>query len=300
MISLKGRPLYRLINDRSIAVASTLAIGVASVVVVLIMLFLGKESLPAISEIGLGRLFSDSSWNPESQGDEGLFYIVPMLAGTLAVSTLALAIALPLGLLTAVYTEFYAPRGFRFIMERAVELLAGIPSVVLGMWGLLILVPKIQQIDGHGASVLAGALVLGIMIIPTIALSSRSAIQSVAEKHRMQTTALGLGRSCSVLDVFIPLSRKSIGVGIILAGARAIGETMVVVMVCGNMSVFPQSVFDPVRTLTATIALEMGYSYGAHRGSLFLIGLLLMLSVLTALLLSKLIPGSSLRGEDTI
>lgn len=289
--------MLRFINDTNFGILSALAAIATSGVVLLILLFLSSEASSAFSDLGLSRLVFDNSWHPESKADDGLFQILPMIVGTICVSGLALVLALPIGLLAAIFTELYAPKILQTILKRVVELLSGIPSVVLGLWGLIVIVPIVQRIEGHGASILAGSLVLAIMIVPTITLNSASALASVVKEQEMQASALGLGCSAMVFDVFLPLARRAISVGVLLAAARAVGETMVVLMLCGNMSIFPNSIFDPARTLTATIALEMGYSFGVHRSTLFLIGLILMLSILGILLFTKVIKWKSRRSD---
>ena len=292
MISLRSRHLFQLTKDRASGITSALCALTTTLVVGLIIFFLIYESLPALSNIQLKRFFSDPSWHPETQAIDGVFLVLPMITGTLLVTICALAISIPLGILTAIFCELYAPRFIKFITQRILELLSGIPTVVLGLWGLVVLVPLIQKVQGHGASILAGSIVLSIMILPTIALNSLAAISTVAKEHQLNIASLGLSKSNTVTGILLPLARRGIGIGILLAGARAIGETMVVVMLCGNMSVFPSSIFDPAQTLTATIALEMGYSYGDHRGALFFIGLLLMAIIFSILIIISLVKNN--------
>ena len=279
--------MYQFINDRTVKVVSAIAACTAMVVVVMILFFLLRESGAAFSDIGLSRFVADTFWSPEPEARSGGFLIVPMIVGSVSVTTLSVLIALPLGVGVAVYSQLYAPYVLRVLTDRLIELWAGVPSVVLGLWGLVVLVPLIQRIHGHGASILAGSLVLAIMILPTVALSCRATFKNVVDEHYTHASALGLGKGSITLDILLPLSLRGIGVGVLLAGARALGETMVVLMLCGNVARMPGGIFDSASTLTATIALEMGYSYGAHRGALFFIGFLLMCAVLVLLAVSK-------------
>jgi phosphate transport system permease protein len=202
-----------------------------------------------------------------------------MVLGTVLVSAGAMALAAPLGLLNAVAIHFYLPRGVGEMLRRVVELMAGIPSVVYGFWGLVVIVPLIGKIEPPGTSLLAGALILALMILPTMALVADIAFAGLPPEIIQGTAALGLSRSGEIWGVFVPSVRGSLATGAMLQAGRALGETMVVIMVCGNIVRVPRSVFDPVRTLTANIALEMAYALGDHRASLFFSGLMLMLAV---------------------
>lgn len=253
----------------------------AAVILLLIVAFLVLESVPALRRIGLARFFADASWHPSA----GLFNLGPMLVGTLLVSAGAVALAAPLGVASAVFCRHYAPPRLAALYRRQVELLAGIPSVVYGLWGLVVLVPLIARFRPPGPSVLAGALVLAVMILPTIALTAEAALAAVPEEHVRVSAALALSRGATVWGVLVPAARSGIFTGVLLGVGRAIGETMAVLMVCGNAVRTPASVFDPVRTLTANIALEMAYATRDHRSALFVSGLLL-LSVVALLVLA--------------
>lgn len=253
----------------------------SGVVLSLILVFLLTESSDAIEEIGGYRFFSDQSWYPELRADSGSFGLVPMLIGSAVMTAAALLIAAPIGVLSAVFGRFYAPPCMGSVLRRITELLAGVPSVVYGLWGLVVLVPIVQQYQAPGLSILAGSLVLALMLLPTISFMTESGLQSIPSEIFQNAEALALSRSTLVLGIALPHARSSILVGILLAGARAIGETMVVVMVCGNVVQVPRSMFDSVRTLTANIALEMSYAFGAHRSALFFTGLILISLVAT-------------------
>lgn len=251
--------------------AATIAAGI----LLLVVLFLFRESWPALQRVGILRFISDAGWHPL----EGAFNLMPMLIATFAASVGAILIAGPLGVASAVFGHFYASSIIAGIFKRIVALLAGIPSVVFGLWGLTVLVPRIAEWQPPGASLLAGILILVLMVLPTIALTADAALNAVPESYLRGAKALGISHAGIILHVAIPAARSGIIGGILLATARALGETMAVLMVAGNVVQTPTSLFDPVRVLTANIALEMAYATGDHRAALFVSGLTLMLLV---------------------
>lgn len=248
----------------------------AALVMLLILIFLMHESWPALSTLSIGRFMTDTSWHPL----EGAYNLMPMLSGTLLASAGALLLAVPLGLASAIFIVFYAPPYPAAIYKRLIELLSGIPSVVFGFWGLTTLVPLINQWHPPGASLLAGIGVLTLMILPTVTLTAYTALAAVPDELLRNAAALGLSRWGMVQGVAMPAAKTGIAAGIILAAARALGETMAVLMVAGNVVQYPETLFDPVRTLAANIALETAYAMGDHRAVLFVSGLLLMLLVM--------------------
>lgn len=250
--------------------------AIASGLLLLIVLFLAKEAWPVLVHAGPSAFASTNGWYPT----EGSFGLVPMLAASAAMSALAIVIAAPLGVASALFCRFYAPPAIARVYRWAIILLAGVPSVVLGLWGLTVIVPLIIRFSPPGTSLLAGSLILALMIIPTVALTTEAAIAAIPKAYWEGAAALGLTREATILGVVLPSTRPSIFSGILLATARALGETMAVLMVSGNVVQVPQSLFDPVRTLTANIALEMAYATGDHRAWLFVSGLLLTLLVL--------------------
>ena len=252
---------------------------VSGTVVVLIAGFLIFESFPGMRRVGLGRFFDDPSWHPAADAAQGAFNLVPMLWGTLATTAGAVLLAAPLGVFSAVFCQYVAPPVLARSYRRMIELLAGIPSVVYGFWGLVVLVPLIARLKPPGASLLAGMLVLTLMILPTVALTADAAFGSVPRRYLQGAAALGLGRWATFVGVALPAARSAILTGVILATGRALGETMAVLMVCGNVVRVPDSFFAPIRTLTANIALEMAYALGDHRSALFVSGLLLLILV---------------------
>jgi len=255
-------------------VTGSIALAVA-VLLALVLLLLLKESWAMLTGDGWTRFFNSEGWFPLS----GQFNLLPMLWATLAASFGALLIALPLGVLSAVFSRFYAPDWLIMPMRRMMILLAGIPSVVYGLWGLTVLVPLVAQWEPPGASLLSAILILALMVLPTVALTSEAALAAVAPASLQGASALGLSRKAIVLGVALPEARAGIVTGALLAAMRALGETMAVLMVAGNVVQTPGSLFDSVRVLTANIALEMPYATGDHRAALFASGLMLMLIV---------------------
>ena len=262
-------------TDRALVAFLRVAAALSAAIVGLIAVFLVAESLPVLREVGPLRFFTDASWNPA----EGLYNLAPMLWGTLFAMAGAVLVATPLGILSAVFCHDYAPPRVAALYRRVVELLAGIPSVVYGLWGLTVLVPIIAAIRPPGPSLLAGIAVLSVMILPTIALSADAALANVPAEYRRAAAALGLSRWSTLRGVIFPAAKSGLFTGVLLEMGRAIGETMAILMVCGNAIRTPSSLFDPVRTLTANIALEMAYAVGSHRSALFVSGLLLLLCV---------------------
>ena len=253
--------------------------GAAMAVVLLILLFLAIESWPALRHISIERFLIDPSWNPS----ENLYNLAPMLSGTLYAATGALLLATPLGIASALFIAYYASPQAASIYRRLVELLAGIPSVVYGFWGLTTLVPLINQWHPPGASLLAGILVLTLMILPTVALTAYAALLAVPGEYKAVAIALGLSRWGMIGGVTLPAAKTGVAAGVILAAGRAIGETMALLMVTGNVVQNASSLFEPIRTLAANIALEMPYAMDDHRAALFVSGLTLMLLVMLLL-----------------
>lgn len=248
--------------------------ALAGAITLLIVAFLILEAWPALQTPGLSHFLTDASWFPASTTPQ--FNLVPMVAGTLAATLGAMLLATPLGIAAALFSRFYAPPTVATWFRRLLELLAGIPSVVYGFWGLVVLTPLIRQWAPPGQSLLAAILVLSLMILPTIALLSETALRSVPRAYLQGAAALGLSRWATIRGVALPAAHCGIVSSILLAAGRAIGETMAVLMVAGNIVKVPDSLFAPVRTLTANIALELGYALDGHRAALFVSGLILL------------------------
>lgn len=250
----------------------------AGSLVVFIAVFVASEAAPAFRELGIFRLFGDSGWHPTPSA-AGSFNLAPMVVGTLVSSIGAVALAVPLGVSSAVFLHFVASPNVATVYRRIVELLAGIPSVVYGFWGLTALVPLLLELAPPGQNLLAGILILTLMILPTIALMTDSALAAVPAATIQGAFGVGLTWPVVATRIALPAARSGIATGILLAAGRALGETMAVIMVCGNIVQIPGSLLDPIRTLTANIALEMGYASGLQRASLFASGVLLFVMV---------------------
>ncbi|MGB5234575.1 MAG: phosphate ABC transporter permease subunit PstC [Candidatus Macondimonas sp.] len=262
-------------RDAFVQGALGISAAAAALVLLLVVWFVMREAMPAVTQLG-PRLFGDAGWYPAAEPQTGQFNLAPMLAGSLIVATGAILVAVPAGILSALYGHGAAPTWLRTPLRSMLELLAGIPSVVYGLWGLVVLVPMIQGWQPPGASVLAGILVLALMIVPTVALFADAALRQVPMHLISAAAALGMRRWTIATKVMLPAARHGIGAGVMLAFGRALGETLAMVMVCGNIVQVPASLFDPVRTLTANIALEMAYAQGAQRSALFASGLALL------------------------
>lgn len=239
---------------------------------ILIVGFLLKEALPLLQEVGISSFFQDKTWNPQAQS----YNLVPMLWGTGLITLGSVLLATPLGIISALFCNYYAPPFIAHIYRRLVELLAGIPSVVYGFWGLVVLVPLINRWHPPGTSLLAGIAILTLMILPTITLVTDASFAEVPQEYLTGAMAMGLSSWGTIWHIVIPVSQSGLFTGVILEIGRAIGETMAVLMVCGNVVQIPESIFAPVRTLTANIALEMAYALDNHRSALFVSGLLLL------------------------
>ena len=219
-----------------------------------------------------------------------------MLWGTLFAMTGSVLIATPLGILSAIFSNYYAPPTLAHFYRTLIGLLAGIPSVVYGFWGLVVLVPIIGKLEPPGPSLLAGIVILSIMILPTIALVADSSFANIPREHITAAASLGLSRWTTIKHIIIPTAKSGLFTGVILETGRAIGETMAVLMVCGNVVQTPRSLFEPVRTLTANIALEMAYALGDHRSALFVSGLLLMVIIVCLILTAEWISRGRIYG----
>lgn len=233
--------------------------------VILICTFLLASGLPAIREIGVFKFLLGTKWKPANN----LYGIFPMIVGSLYVTAGALLIGVPVGILTAVFMARFCPKHVYRFLKSAVNLMAGIPSVVYGFFGLVVLVPFIRNaFGGRGMSVLAASVLLGLMILPTVISVSEASIRAVPESCYEGGLALGASHERSVFYTVLPAAKSGIFAGVVLGIGRAVGETMAVMMVAGNQPILPDSVLSGVRTLTANIVLEMGYSTDLHREAL--------------------------------
>lgn len=260
--------------------------GCTSILAVFIItIFVFYSGLPFIIREGIGNFIFNNQWRPMS----GVFGIFPMVVGSVLVTLGALGLAVPLGLGGAIFLAEFAPRQITRLLRPAIQLLAGIPSVVYGFWGLITLVPLLRNyFGGSGFSALAGSIILAIMILPTIVNISEDAIRSVPGSFKEGSLALGSTHWQTVKHVLLPCSRQGIITGVVLGMGRAIGETMAVIMVTGNVPGMPTSFMDPVRTLTGNIVIEIGYAHGAHQEALFATGVVLFVFIMTLNLLVNL------------
>lgn len=254
------------------ACISILAVG-------LICFFLFVNGAPAIKEIGVIQFLFGKTWRP-GNGDFG---ILPMIVGSLYVTAGAIIIGVPVGILTAVFLARFCPEKIYPVVKAGVELMAGIPSVVYGFFGLVVIVPFVRNyIGGKGYSILTASILLGIMILPTIVNVSESAIRAVPKNYYEGSLALGATHERSVFRMVVPAAKSGIFAGVILGIGRAIGETMAVIMVAGNMPVLraPNEMLKGVCTLTANIVIEMGYAQDLHRQALIATGVVLFVFIL--------------------
>ena len=245
--------------------------------VALICIFLFKNGLTAIGQIGPWQFLSGTEWRPLNE----IFGIFPMIIGSIYVTAGAIIVGVPLGIICAIFMAKFCPDPLYKIMKPAINLMAGIPSIVYGFFGLVVLVPIIQELrNGSGKGVFTASILLGIMILPTIVNVSESAIRAVPTSYYEGALALGDTKEKSIFRTVVPAAKSGIVAGVILGIGRAIGETMAVIMVAGNQPVVPNGIFSGVRTMTANIVLEMGYASGLHREALIATGVVLFVFIL--------------------
>ena len=253
----------------------TACISILSVLLICIFLFM--NGLPAIQEIGWGNFLFGTVWRPANH----LFGIFPMIIGSLYVTAGALVTGVPIGILTAVFMAHFCPEKWYRPLKAAINLMAGIPSVVYGFFGLVVLVPFVRDhIGGFGMGVLTASVLLGLMILPTIISVSEAAIRAVPSSYYEGGLALGASHERSIFFAVLPAAKRGILAAVILGIGRAIGETMAVIMVAGNQAMLPTSLTSGVRTLTTNIVMEMGYSSGLHREALIGTAVVLFIFVL--------------------
>ncbi|EOT2958563.1 phosphate ABC transporter permease subunit PstC [Clostridium perfringens] len=264
----------------------------ASVAVISLLLIIGfvfyKGLRPFIVE---GYSFWDFIFGTQWIPSANKYGILPMIVASLGATIGALLIGVPVGILTSIFIAEIAPKKISKVMSGAVELLAGIPSVLYGVFGLAIIVPTIQEVFNlpKGQSLLAVIIVLAIMMLPTVITVSETAIRAVPNAYKEGSLALGASKTETIFKVIVPAAKSGIMTGVVLGIGRAIGETMAVILVAGNTPVIPSSIMDSVRPLTTNIALEMGYAFGTHQEMLFATGVVLFTFILILnLVLSKL------------
>lgn len=253
------------------ACASVLAVA-------LICLFLFVNGIPAMREIGIFKFLLGTMWKPGNN----IYGILPMIMGSIYVTAGAILIGVPIGILTSVFMASYCPKKVYRFFKSAIDLLAGIPSVVYGFFGLMMLVPLIRDLfhKGNGSSILSASILLGIMILPTIIGVTESAIRAVPSNYYEGSLALGATKERSLFFVVLPAAKSGLIAGVVLGIGRAIGETMAVVMVAGNQARMPAGILRGVRTMTSNIVLEMGYAADLHREALIATGVVLFVFIL--------------------
>lgn len=264
-------------KEKAMHIVFAISACISILAVVLICVFLFANGIPAIAKIGPESFLGGRVWKPSND----IYGIFPMIIGSLYVTAGAIIIGVPIGILTAVFMARFCPKGIYRIAKPAVELLAGIPSVVYGFFGLMVIVPLIRKLfGGSGTGMLAASIVLGIMILPTIIGVSESAIRAVPESYYEGSLGLGASHERSVFFAVLPAAKSGILAGVILGIGRAVGETMAVVMVSGNQAVLPEKLTQGVRTMTANIVLEMGYAADLHREALIATAVVLFVFIL--------------------
>ena len=278
-------------KEKTMEVVFLLAACVSILAVALICVFLFANGVPAMKEIGFADFLLGREWRPGND----IYGIFPMIIGSIYVTAGAIVIGVPIGLLTAVFLAKYCPAGIYKVVKPGVELLAGIPSVVYGFFGMVVIVPMIRNtFGGTGSSILAASILLGMMILPTIISQSEASIRAVPDSYYEGSLALGATHERSVFCAILPAAKSGILAAVILGVGRAIGETMAVIMVAGNQARMPGSIFEGVRTMTANIVIEMGYAEGLHREALIATGVVLFVFILLINLAFSVVK---MRGE---
>ena len=240
--------------------------------------FIVKESIPAFQQAGVSGIVLGQDWLPPA-----LYGVFTMIVASVVSTFGAVLVGVPVGILTAIFIAEIAPKRVANIIRPAVELLAGIPSVVYGFFGLVIIVPLIQDVFQvpAGNTILAGIIVLGIMILPTVITVSETSIRAVPATYKEGSLALGASKIFTIFRILLPAARSGIMTGVILGIARALGETMAIIMVMGNAPAMPEGILDSARTLTANIAIEMSYASGIHASALYATGVVLLVFIMS-------------------
>ena len=250
--------------------------------VVLICLFLFANGIPAMKEIGLLNFLTGAKWKPGND----IYGILPMILGSIYITAGAVVIGVPVGLLTAIFMAFYCPKKLYGLLKPCTELLAGIPSIVYGFFGMVVIVPCIRtvadwfDVDISGSSILAPSVLLGIMILPTVIGVSEAALRAVPSAYYEGAVAMGARHERAIFTVMLPAAKSGVLAGVVLGIGRAIGETMAVIMVAGNQPRLTGNMLKGIRTMTANIVIEMGYATGLHREALIATGVVLFVFIL--------------------
>lgn len=255
-----------------------IAACVSVLAVILICVFLFANGIPAMAEIGFGDFILGQHWKPGND----IYGILPMILGSIYVTAGAIVIGVPIALLTSIFLAYFCPKKIYKICKSGINLMAGIPSVVYGFFGLVLLVPMIKAIFDirSGSTMLTASILLAIMVLPTIIGVTEASLQSVPKSYYEGALALGATHAQSVFFTIVPAAKSGIVTGIVLGIGRVIGETMAVIMVAGNQTSMPDSLLKGVRTMTANIVLEMGYASGLHREALIATGVVLFVFIM--------------------
>lgn len=265
------------LSEKVMRIIFMLSATVSILAVIVICYFLFDQGLPAMVEIGVSDFLTGTLWKPL----EGHFGIFPMIVGSIYVTAGAIILGVPVGLLCAIFMAKFCPRRLYSVLKPAVDLLAGIPSIVYGFFALMVIVPVVQDLTGtSGKGILTASIMLAIMILPTIVSVSEASIRAVPESYYEGSLALGATHERSVFFATVPAAKSGIMAGVILGVGRAIGETMAVSMVAGNQPILPDSILSGVRTMTANVIIEMGYAEGLHREALIATAVVLFVFIL--------------------
>ena len=269
----QNRSIFETITEKAFLICSL--ISILSLVIITVFIFL--NGVPIFFKVGFTDIIFGMEWKPL----EGKFGIFPMIVSSLLVTLGAILIGVSVGLMTAVLLAEISPQKLSKIIKPAVDLLAGIPSVVYGFFGLIIIVPLIDKyFGGGGNSLLAAIIILGIMILPTIVSIAETSIRAVPKEYKEGSLALGASHIETIFKVILPAAKSGIFAAIVLGMGRAIGETMAVILVIGNTPLIPKSLIDRARTLTSNIAIEMSYAQGLHQEALFATGVVLFIFIM--------------------
>ena len=275
--------LRELVIERLLFMAALSSLAVLALIAVFVFI----EGTPIIVREGLGSFLFGAKWAPT----KGSFGILPMVVGSIWVTIGALVIAGPVGVACAVFLVEIAPRRVADIVRPAIQLLAGIPSVVYGFIGIVVLVPLVRErLGGPGLSILSAAVILGVMVLPTVISIAQNALEGVPTEYKQGALALGCTHWQTIVLVILPTARTGLITALVLGMGRAVGETMAVIMVVGNAVKLPINPLDPARTLTSNIALEMAYAAGAHREALFATGVVLFVFIMLLNTLANVRP----------
>ena len=278
------------IGEKSIETLMLICAFISVIAVLLITYLIFNEGLPIFSKISLWEFLSGAKWWPKKE----LFGIFPMIVGSIYTTAIALVIGIPIGVGCAIFLAEIAPKRVAAVLRKSIELLAGIPSIVYGFFGMVVLVPIIRSIDpSSGFSVIAAGIILAIMILPTIISISEVSLRAVPHAYKDGSLALGASKWQTIRKVSLPTARSGIFTGVVLGIGRAVGETMAVILVAGNIAIIPASIFEPVRTMTVNIVIEMAYvvtgsdHYHALFGTAIVLFVFIMIINATVIMLSK-------------